>query len=194
MFLEIWISASKKLMPNADFFYLEKMTLVMTSLPLAHVFYVCLHVSFPLHNDWQKSDSSVDRYPQANWRWNSNSRDLVASSPSSPLPTARVHSLWWTLRVCSFKMMQIRIVGHLDHGTLIELINPLWFLWCTMIWSIPDPRSLILLWIIPMECSLRRCQAQTCPERKKERLKVGKEKKNTNKRFGCGLLFQLQSS
>ena len=119
MFLEIWISASKKLMPNADYFYLEKMTLVMTSLPLAHVFYVCLHVSFPLHNDWEKSDSSVDRYPQANWRWNSNSRDLVASSPSSPLPTARVHSLWWTLRVCSFKMMRIRIVGHLDHGTLI---------------------------------------------------------------------------
>ena len=27
-------------------------------------------------------DSSVDREPQGNWRWNSNYRDIVASSPS----------------------------------------------------------------------------------------------------------------
>ena len=119
-------------------------------------FNVCLHMhSFPLHTDWQKSDSSVDGYPQANWRWNSNSRDVVASSLSFSLPTARASqracsetSLWWTLRVCSFKMIQIRIVRHLDHGTSIELINPLpvlyqvvlfyWFLLCTMIWGIPD--------------------------------------------------------
>ena len=46
-------------------------------------FNVCLHsCSFPLHTDWRKSDSSVDRKPQGNWRLNSNSRDLVASSPS----------------------------------------------------------------------------------------------------------------
>ena len=96
-------------------------------------FNVCLHMhSFPLHTDWQKSDSSVDGYPQANWRWNSNSRDVVASCLSFSLPTARASqracsetSLWWTLRVCSFKMIQIRIVCHLDHGTSIELINPL---------------------------------------------------------------------
>ena len=29
-----------------------------------------------------KSDSSVDGEPQGNWRWNSNYRDIVASSPS----------------------------------------------------------------------------------------------------------------
>ena len=34
--------------------------------------------SFPLHEDWRKIDSSVNREPQGNWRWNSNSRDLVA--------------------------------------------------------------------------------------------------------------------
>ena len=32
--------------------------------------------------DWRKSDSSVDRGPQGNWRRNLNSRDVVASSPS----------------------------------------------------------------------------------------------------------------
>ena len=26
--------------------------------------------SFPLHADWQKSDSSVEGEPQGNWRWN----------------------------------------------------------------------------------------------------------------------------
>ena len=31
---------------------------------------------------YKKSDSSVDREPQGNWRWNSNSNDVVASSPS----------------------------------------------------------------------------------------------------------------
>ena len=34
--------------------------------------------SFLLHVDWRKIDSSVNREPQGNWRWNSNSRDLVA--------------------------------------------------------------------------------------------------------------------
>ena len=27
-------------------------------------------LSFPLHADWQKSDSSVEEEPQGNWRWN----------------------------------------------------------------------------------------------------------------------------
>ena len=36
-----------------------------------------------------KSDSSVDGEPQGNWRWNSNSRDAVASSPSFSRPAAR---------------------------------------------------------------------------------------------------------
>ena len=36
-----------------------------------------------------KSDSTVDGEPQGNWIWNSNSRDVVASSPSFSLPAAR---------------------------------------------------------------------------------------------------------
>ena len=39
--------------------------------------------------DGQKSDSSVDGKPQGNWRWNSNSGDLVASPPSFSRPAAR---------------------------------------------------------------------------------------------------------
>ena len=88
----ICLSASKKLMSNADW-----MTLVTTSLPLASGFQ-CLFTfaliftsrSFSLRADWRKSDSSVDGEPQGNWRWNSNSRDIVASSPSFSCPTARV--------------------------------------------------------------------------------------------------------
>ena len=64
--------------------WLAEMTLVMTSLPLAHV--------FPLCADWQKFDSSVNGEPQGNWRWNSNSGDVVASSPSFCCPTTR--ALW----------------------------------------------------------------------------------------------------
>ena len=44
---------------------------------------VCLHSrSFPLRADWRKLDSSVDGEPQGNWKQNSNSRDVVVSSPS----------------------------------------------------------------------------------------------------------------
>ena len=70
---------------------LGEMTLVMTSLPLASMFFnVCLHSRlFPLHSDWRKSDSSVDGEPQGNHRRNSNSRDVVASSPSFSRPIAR---------------------------------------------------------------------------------------------------------
>ena len=70
--------------------WLVEMTLVMTSLPLARVFQ-CLFTlcSFPLCSDWWKSDSSVDREPQGNWRWNSNFRDIVATSSSFPRPAAR---------------------------------------------------------------------------------------------------------
>ena len=53
-------------------------------------FNVCLHSrSIPLLADWRKSDSSVDREQQANWRWNSNSRDVVAGSPSFSHHAAR---------------------------------------------------------------------------------------------------------
>ena len=62
---------------------------VTTSLPLACVFQclftLILH-SFLLRLDWWKCDSSVDGEPQGNWRWNSNSRDVFASSPSFSRP------------------------------------------------------------------------------------------------------------
>ena len=56
-----------------------------------HVFfYVCLHSrSLLLGADWRKYDSSVDGEPQGNWRWNSNSRGVVTSSPSFSRPAAR---------------------------------------------------------------------------------------------------------
>ena len=72
--------------------WLAEMTLIMTSLPLAHVFQ-CFFLrsrSFLLHADWQKSDSSVEGEPQGNWRWNANSTDVVVSSPSFSHPAARV--------------------------------------------------------------------------------------------------------
>ena len=53
-------------------------------------FNVCLHSrSFPLGADWWKSDTSVDGEPQGNWRWNSNCRDVVISSPSFSRPAAQ---------------------------------------------------------------------------------------------------------
>ena len=62
----------------------------MTTIPLARVFNVCLRSrSFPLRLDWLKSDSSVDGEPQGNFRWNSNFRDVVASSPSFSRPATR---------------------------------------------------------------------------------------------------------
>ena len=49
-------------------------------------FNVCLQSrSFPLRADWRKSDSSVDGEPQGNCSWNSNCRDVVASSWLSKL-------------------------------------------------------------------------------------------------------------
>ena len=61
------------------------MTLVMMSLHLALEFQ-CL---FPLCADWRKSDSSVVGERQGNWRWNSDSRDVVVSSPSFSRPAIR---------------------------------------------------------------------------------------------------------
>ena len=54
---------------------------------LGACFHVPLNVSlhsrsFPLRADWRKLDSSVDGEPQGNWKQNSNSRDVVTSSPS----------------------------------------------------------------------------------------------------------------
>ena len=56
---------------------------------LSHVFQ-CVHLRlFPLRADWQKSDSSVNREKQGKRRHNSNSRDVVASSPSFSCPTTK---------------------------------------------------------------------------------------------------------
>ena len=50
----------------------------------------CFSMFVYIRADWQKSDSSVDREPEGNWRWNSNSRDILTSSPSFSHPTTRV--------------------------------------------------------------------------------------------------------
>ena len=72
--------------------WLAEMTLVIMSLPFAHAFtcfskfvYIIL-CSFTLQADWRKSDRSVDGESQENWRWNSNSREKVASFPSFSRP------------------------------------------------------------------------------------------------------------
>ena len=76
----IWISASIKSMRNAQ---LPEMTVVMTSLPLARVFQCLFTFALVSASRWfAEFDSSVYGEPQGNWRWNSNSRDVVASSPS----------------------------------------------------------------------------------------------------------------
>ena len=50
------------------------------------IFNVCLHLRlFPLCADGQKSESSVDGEKKGNWRWNSNSGDVVATL--LPFPT-----------------------------------------------------------------------------------------------------------
>ena len=80
----------------------------------------CLHsLSLPLRADRQKSDSSVDGDPQGSWRWNSNCRDVAASSLSFSRPTARAPwSAWlkncsdvWT-RVHQCRTWRLLEVGH----------------------------------------------------------------------------------
>ena len=44
--------------------------------------FVYIRTRLGFRADWRESDSSVDGEPQGNWRWNSNFRDEVASSPS----------------------------------------------------------------------------------------------------------------
>ena len=61
------------------------------------IFNVCLHLrSFPLRTDWWNSDSFVEGEPQGNCKWNSNSGNIVASSPFFCRPAARVFQ-----RACS---------------------------------------------------------------------------------------------
>ena len=51
--------------------------------------YICAPFCFPIRADWRKSDSSVHGELRGNCKWNSNSRDIVASSPSFPCPAAK---------------------------------------------------------------------------------------------------------
>ena len=93
-FSGIRISASKKSMRNADWRRWHKL---WRHFPWHVFFNACLHSrSFPLRADWRKFDSSVNGEPQGNWRWNSNSRIVVARSPSFFRPAARAR---W--RTCS---------------------------------------------------------------------------------------------
>ena len=50
------------------------------------VFNSCFSMFVYIRADWWKSDSSVDREPQGNWRWNSNSRDSCKLSFLFPAP------------------------------------------------------------------------------------------------------------
>ena len=50
---------------------------------------ISIMMSLTLAHDWWKFDSSVNGQLQGNWRWNSNSSNIVASSPSFSRPAAR---------------------------------------------------------------------------------------------------------
>ena len=93
----IWISPSKKSMWNAGY-------------PCHVLFKVFLHSrSILLHTDWRKSDSSVDGEPQGNWRWNSHSRDIVASSRFFSRPTTRAPR-----RACSQARKKLKMSFNLE--------------------------------------------------------------------------------
>ena len=81
--------------------WLAEMTLVHDVITLGACFHVFSNVclssrSSPLRADWWKFGSPVDGEPPGNWRRNSYSRDVVASSSSFSRPAA---SAPW--RVCS---------------------------------------------------------------------------------------------
>ena len=101
--------------------WLAEMTLVLKSLPLTLFFNVCLHSrSFPLPDDWQKSDSSVDWEPQVNWRWNLICRDVVLSSPSFSRPAARAPRRAWSQAKPWFRPSSLGPQLSTRHGLLVE--------------------------------------------------------------------------
>ena len=92
------------------------------TLPLARVFQ-CLF-TFALVSalaDWRKSTCSVDREPQGNWRWNSNSRDVVASSPSFSRLTARAPRTASSQATPSYMKVLIKI--HVEFARFFKLQN-----------------------------------------------------------------------
>ena len=92
--------------------------------------------SIPLRADWRKSDGSIDGEPLRIWRRNSNSRDVVASSPSFPRPAARAPR-----GACSQAMRKFVLVTlGLHCGTLLwrsSLISQL-NLSCCCPWQFQD--------------------------------------------------------
>ena len=75
-----------------------------------------------IHADWRKSASSVDWVPQGNWRRDSNSRDIVASSPSFSHPAAGTprRACLQAIAACNKKLLVPR---HLSQYFLRLLLN-----------------------------------------------------------------------
>ena len=75
-----------------------------------------------IHADWRKSASSVDWVPQGNWRRDSNSRDIVASSPSISHPAAGTprRACLQAIAACNKKLLVPR---HLSQYFLRLLLN-----------------------------------------------------------------------
>ena len=86
----------------------------------------CLHSpSFALRADWRKSDSSVDGEPQVNWRQNSPSGDVVASSPSFSCPAARAPRI-----ACSQAKTAYKWTIDATSGVLVRWRLNLLLTWC----------------------------------------------------------------
>ena len=62
---------------------------VITFLTCFSVFVYIFHTCFYFRANWLRSDSSFSGEPQGNWRWKSDSRDVIASSPSFSRSAAR---------------------------------------------------------------------------------------------------------
>ena len=71
--------------------WLSEMTKVVTSLPLAHVFQWLFTFALVSASRWLADifKQLSPRWTTGNWRWDSNSRDVIASSPSFSRPAAR---------------------------------------------------------------------------------------------------------
>ena len=93
---------------------------VITLGPLSMFVYILLLflLLFLLFADWEKSDSSVDGEPQGSWRWNSNSRDVIASSPWFSRPAARAPR-----RACSRAMPNSILDGISDFKFSTQLVS-----------------------------------------------------------------------
>ena len=70
------------------------MDIIILGTCFAMFVYILAH-NFPLFADLWKSDSSVDREPQGNWRWNLNSSHAVVQAllPFPALPSEYLESL-----------------------------------------------------------------------------------------------------